>query len=107
RVAGRLYNAAAVIASGDVVAIVPKQYLPNYQEYYEARWFSGADGSEASHLDLGDLGEVPFGIDLLVEFGELVVGIELCEDLWTPIPPSSLQAAAGANLLLNLSASNE
>jgi NAD+ synthase (glutamine-hydrolysing) len=56
---------------------------------------------------LGELGHVPFGIDLLFESGALVVGMEICEDLWMPVPPSSLQAAAGANLLINLSASNE
>jgi len=103
----RLYNVAAVICAGRLVALVPKQYLPNYQEFYEARWFMAADGSEPQTLDLGSLGEVPFGIDILIEKGELCVGIELCEDLWMPVPPSSFQAAAGANLILNLSASNE
>jgi NAD+ synthase (glutamine-hydrolysing) len=107
RVQGSLYNAAAAICDGEVLGIVPKQYLPNYQEFYEARWFAAADGSEPASVDLGELGEVPFGIDLLFECGDLVVGIEICEDLWMPVPPSSLQAAAGANLLVNLSASNE
>lgn len=107
RVRGKLYNAAAALFDGEVVGLVPKQYLPNYQEFYEARWFTAADGSEPGGVDLGALGEVPFGIDVLIEWNELTVGIELCEDLWMPIPPSSLQAAAGANLLLNLSASNE
>lgn len=107
RVDGKLYNAAAAICDAKVIGIVPKQYLPNYQEFYEARWFAAADGSESSSVDLGPLGAVPFGIDVLINWGELVVGIEICEDLWMPIPPSSLQAAAGANLLLNLSASNE
>jgi NAD+ synthase (glutamine-hydrolysing) len=107
RVAGRLYNCAAAIAGGQVVALVPKQYLPNYQEFYEARWFAAADGSEPASIVLDEQEEIPFGIDVLIERGELLVGIEICEDLWMPIPPSSLQAAAGANLLLNLSASNE
>ncbi len=107
RVQGGLYNSAAAICDGVVLGIVPKQYLPNYQEFYEARWFAAADGSESNTVDLGALGEVPFGIDLLFECGELVVGIEICEDLWMPVPPSSLQASAGANLLVNLSASNE
>ncbi len=107
RVSGRLYNCAAAIYAGDVVAIVPKQYLPNYQEFYEARWFTAADGTEPETVDLGVLGTIPFGVDLLIEWGDLLVGIELCEDLWMPIPPSSVQATAGANLLLNLSASNE
>ncbi|MGN6545088.1 MAG: NAD(+) synthase [Aureliella sp.] len=107
RVGARLYNAAAAISAGHVLGVVPKQFLPTYQEFYEARWFASADGSEPPTVDLGALGEVPFGIDLLIEAGELVVGIEICEDLWMPVPPSSFQAAAGANLLLNLSASNE
>ncbi|MEO8268875.1 MAG: NAD(+) synthase [Aureliella sp.] len=107
RVAGKLYNVAAAVEGGAVRALVPKQYLPNYQEFYEARWFTAADGSEPQTVDLGVLGQIPFGIDLLLEADELTVGIEICEDLWMPVPPSSLQATAGANLLLNLSASNE
>jgi NAD+ synthase (glutamine-hydrolysing) len=107
RVGGRLYNAAAILAGGTVVAIVPKQYLPNYQEFYEARWFAAGDGSEPASVELPGCGEIPFGIDLLVERDALCLGVEICEDLWMPVPPSSLQATAGANLLLNLSASNE
>ena len=107
RVQGALYNAAAVICNGQVLGVVPKQFLPNYQEFYEARWFAAADGSEPTTVELGELGEAPFGIDLLFECGELIVGVEICEDLWMAVPPSSLQAGAGANLLLNLSASNE
>lgn len=107
RVAGKLYNVAAAVEEGEILALIPKQYLPNYQEFYEARWFTAADGSEPPTVDLGTLGQVPFGIDLLLESGDLTVGIEICEDLWMPVPPSSLQATAGANLLLNLSASNE
>ncbi len=98
---------AAVIHHGSLLALVPKQFLPNYQEFYEARWFAAATGDEPASVDLPGLGEVPFGIDILIEAGALVVGVEICEDLWMPIPPSSLQACAGANLLLNLSASNE
>ena len=81
--------------------------MPNYQEFYEARWFAAADGSESPVASFGELGEAPFGIDLLFKCGDLVVGIEICEDLWMAVPPSSLQAGAGANLLVNLSASNE
>jgi NAD+ synthase (glutamine-hydrolysing) len=107
-VAGRLFNVAAIVHAGRVVALVPKQFLPNYQEFYEARWFAAADGTEPTHVHLGaELGEVPFGTDILVAQGKLVIGVELCEDLWMPIPPSSLQVAGGANLILNLSASNE
>ncbi len=107
RASSGLYNVAAVINHGSLVALIPKQFLPNYSEFYEARWFAGATGDEPGLIDLGDLGEVPFGIDILIQAGELVVGVEICEDLWMPIPPSSLQACAGANVLLNLSASNE
>ncbi|WP_406693795.1 NAD(+) synthase [Singulisphaera sp. Ch08] len=102
-----LYNCGVAIADGAVVGIVPKQFIPNYKEFYESRWFSSATGSEPRSIQFGGC-EVPFGIDLLFEAeGGVLVGIEVCEDLWMPIPPSSVQAVAGANLLLNLSASNE
>ncbi len=107
RVGSSLFNAAAVLSSGAVLGVVPKQFLPNYQEFYEARWFASATGDEPTTIALGARDDVPFGIDLLFKSGELVVGVEICEDLWMPVPPSSLQACAGANLLLNLSASNE
>lgn len=107
RVGSSLFNVAAAISNGRVLALIPKQYLPNYQEFYEARWFVAADGHEPEHVDLGSLGQVPFGIDVLLQAEEAIIGIEICEDLWMPIPPSSLQASAGANLLINLSASNE
>ncbi len=84
--------------------------MPNYKEFYEARWF--APGIQARNQTLRLLGQdVPFGTDLLFDAGEtlpgLVVGVEICEDLWVPVPPSSGQALAGATLLVNLSASNE
>jgi NAD+ synthase (glutamine-hydrolysing) len=107
RVGDRLYNAAAAVSDGRLLAVVPKQYLPNYQEFYEARWFAAADGSEPETVEIAPFGDVPLGIDLLLCSDALQIGIEICEDLWMPVPPSSLQAAAGANLLLNLSASNE
>ncbi len=102
-----LYNCAVMIGDGSVLGIVPKQFLPNSREFYEARWFRAADGSEPTTVEFGGR-PVPFGVDLLFRTGGgLVVGVEICEDLWMPIPPSSRQAVAGANLLLNLSASNE
>jgi NAD+ synthase (glutamine-hydrolysing) len=101
-----LYNCAAILFAGAVVGVVPKQFIPNYKEFYESRWFSGANGSEPAEIDFGG-SLVPFGIDLLFRSGRVVVGVEICEDLWMPIPPSSFQAVAGANILLNLSASNE
>jgi NAD+ synthase (glutamine-hydrolysing) len=107
RIDGRLYNLAAAIQSGRLLGLVPKQYLPTYQEFYEGRWFTAGDIELPEHVDVAGLGRVTFGIDLLFESGNAVVGIEICEDLWMPVPPSSLQSLAGANVLLNLSASNE
>jgi NAD+ synthase (glutamine-hydrolysing) len=106
-VGNSLYNCGVAIADGAVLGIVPKQFIPNYKEFYESRWFSSAAGDEPRTIPFGGR-DVPFGIDLLLEAeGGVVVGIEVCEDLWMPIPPSSVQAVAGANVLLNLSASNE
>lgn len=105
-VGNRLYNCAAALFRGRVLGLAPKQFIPNYKEFYERRWFSAADEACPAEVDFG--GErTPFGIDLLFRAGPLVVGIEICEDLWVPLPPSAFQAVAGANVLLNLSASNE
>ncbi len=106
----QLYNCAAVVQGGKLLGVVPKSYLPNYKEFYEARWF--APGMRARNQALRLLGQdVPFGTDLLFDgsgsLPGLVVGVEICEDLWVPIPPSSYQALAGATVLVNLSASNE
>ncbi|MEZ6087461.1 MAG: NAD(+) synthase [Pirellulaceae bacterium] len=106
QVNGSLYNCAAVIQNGKLLGIVPKQFLPTYKEFYEARWFRAADGSEPDQVVI-DQQSIPFGVDLLFEAGEALVGIEICEDLWTPMPPSGAMAVAGANILLNLSASTE
>lgn len=106
RVEQVLYNCGIVCAGGKIHAIIPKTFLPSYREFYEGRWFRPADHRLPSHTRmLGE--ELPFGTDILLQAGEAVIGIELCEDLWVPIPPSSHQALAGANVLLNLSASNE
>ena len=108
-----LYNCAAVLGGGRVLGVVPKQHLPGYREFYEPRRFTGADGTEVKTVRLGGE-DVPFGIDLLFQCtagGEpltgAVVGVEICEDLWVPCPPSAFQALAGATVLLNLSGSNE
>lgn len=101
-----LYNVAAILHQGRLLGLVPKTYLPNYREFYEQRWFSPADERLPRETTLLG-GTVPVGTDLLFELGPAVVAVELCEDLWAPIPPSSLAALAGANILLNLSASNE
>lgn len=105
-VGNSLYNCAVAIGDGGILGAVPKQFLPNYREFYELRWFRPADGKEPREIVLGGR-NVPFGIDLLFDAGQAVVGVEICEDLWMPIPPSSWQTLAGANILLNPSASNE
>ena len=102
-----IYNCAAVIRAGKIVGIVPKSYLPNYFEFYEARWFApAAAAGRIGEIEL--LGQtVPFGSDLLFRAEEVCFGIEICEDLWVPIPPSSAAALNGAELILNLSATDE
>ena len=108
RVQDRLYNVAAVLAKGRILGLVPKTYLPNSAEFYERRWFSPAHTLNASSLRLHDQ-EVAIG-DLLFEALDVpgfVLGVEICEDLWTVIPPSSHLALAGAVLLANPSASTE
>lgn len=103
---GVLLNAAVVIQKGKVLGVVPKTYLPNYKEFYEKRWFTSAvDVSEKSVRLCGQV--VPMGTDLLFETADTTFGIEICEDLWAPIPPSSSLALQGAEILFNLSADNE
>ena len=109
-VGDQLYNVAAVCQKGQLLGVVPKSYLPNYKEFYEARWFTPAPRNRAPHVEWQGHRHTPFGTDLLFVnevVPSLVVGVEICEDLWTPIPPSCFQALAGAKILLNLSASNE
>ena len=101
-----LMNVAAVIFDGQVRGLVPKSYLPTYHEYYESRHFRAASSKDPEHLMLGQH-LVPFGTDLLFEWGQAIIGVEICEDLWGPLPPSGHAALAGANVLLNLSSSNE
>ena len=102
-----LYNCAAVISRGKVLGIVPKQHIPNYKEFYESRWFKPAKNVSTTVPFPKHYEDTPFGTDLLFCAGDVVVGVEICEDGWMPIPPSSHQAIAGANILVNLSASNE
>ena len=106
---GKLYNVAAVFSHGEVLGLVPKSYLPNYNEFYEARHFvSGAE--LATEVVLPDGSCVHADRDLLFvceQMPKLRIGVELCEDLWTPNPPSISHALAGASVLVNLSASNE
>ncbi|NDH61243.1 MAG: NAD(+) synthase [Alphaproteobacteria bacterium] len=108
RVMGRLYNTAIVIHRGTIVGVVPKTYLPNYREFYEKRHFvSGANVLESEIALAGQ--KVPFGADMLFRSTGTVpmtFHVEICEDIWVPVPPSSLAALAGAEVLVNLSASN-
>ena len=105
---GRIYNCALVIAHGRLLGAVPKSFLPNYREFYEKRWF--AHGRECVGLTIRCGSEdIPFGTDLIFEARNLkgfTFGIEICEDFWSPQPPGTMAALAGATILLNLSASN-
>lgn len=108
RVAGRLYNTAVVIHRGSVLGVVPKTYLPNYREFYEARHFASGVHAPVSTVRLAGV-DIPFGTDLLFaaeDYPDLMLHVEICEDLWVPIPPSASAALAGATVLANLSASN-
>ena len=104
-----LYNCAAVVTGGRILGVVPKSYLPNYREFYELRQFTPGDAALRGTIDLLGERDVPFGGRLLFRLEAQPLAtfhVEICEDLWTPLPPSSYAALAGATLLLNLSASN-
>jgi NAD+ synthase (glutamine-hydrolysing) len=105
-VGNELFNCAIAICQGRVQGIVPKINIPNYSEFYESRWFRPAGGDEPAEIQFAGI-RVPFGVDLFFRRGDLIVFAEICEDLWMPIPPSSAATIAGANLVVNLSASNE
>lgn len=105
----QLFNCAVVLCNGRILGIVPKTFIPGYKEFYEERWFASGKDAMSDTADLCGQ-EVPFGTDLLFEAKDMpgvCFGIEICEDLWVPIPPSSYQAMNGATLLFNLSASND
>jgi NAD+ synthase (glutamine-hydrolysing) len=106
---GLVFNCAVVVQGGRILGVVPKSYLPNYKEFYEARWFASAFKARSTTIAIGTQ-QVPFGRDLLFEATNVkgfVLGVEICEDLWVPLPPSTHQSLAGATVLVNLSASNE
>jgi NAD+ synthase (glutamine-hydrolysing) len=105
---GALYNCAVVIARGRILGVVPKSFLPNYREFYENRWFAPGAGVIGLTLRLAGQ-EAPFGTDLVFEATDLAdfsFAAEICEDFWSPTPPSTSAALAGALILCNLSASN-
>ncbi len=105
----KLFNCAAVINNGKILGIIPKTYIPNYKEFYEERWFASAYDLNSGEIEL--LGrKIPIGTDILFRpknRPEATLGVEICEDLWVPIPPSSFQTVQGATIIANLSASND
>ena len=112
-IGGQMYNCGAVISGGKLHGLVPKTYLPNYNEFYERRWFSSSADLQLNQVKASQIGMrgsevIPVGRDLLFRIGDgTLMGVEICEDLWTPMPPSTLQSLNGAELIVNLSASNE
>ncbi|MDR1454600.1 MAG: NAD(+) synthase [Tannerella sp.] len=106
RTENRLFNTAVVFQKGKIAGIVPKTYLPNYREFQERRWFSSGAELRKETARIGDE-DCPISTQLLFTAGKMAVGIEICEDLWTPVPPGALLAMQGATILVNISASNE
>lgn len=109
---GQMYNCAAVFSGGMLRGLVPKTFIPNYNEFYERRWFSSSEELKSREISARELGlsgdyQIPTGRDLLFRLGGDLLGLEICEDLWTPLPPSTLLALNGAVVVANLSASNE
>ena len=104
----QLFNCAVVLHQAKILGVVPKSFIPNYNEFYEKRWFSPAGGRIKETVMLCSQ-EIPFGERILFQeqSSPLCVGVEICEDLWMPVPPSSYHTLYGANLIVNLSASNE
>lgn len=107
---GELFNCAALLHNGKIVAIIPKTYLPNYGEFYEKRWFS-ARTMEATQIQVDELDSVLFGNRVIITMGDgeesVKLGIEICEDAWAPVSPGRLLAIQGAEIIVNISASNE
>ena len=111
-IGGRLYNCAVMMSHGRVDGIAFKTFIPTYNEYYEKRWFSSAAELKISSVSSDELGldgeyDIPVGGNLIFNYSGVKVGVEICEDLWAPLPPSTLLTLAGAEVILNLSASNE
>lgn len=102
-----LYNCAYIIFNGEILGIVPKSYIPNYSEFYEKRWFTEGLNIKEELITLDFQEDIPFGTNLIFSSGNVKLGFEICEDLWVTIPPSSYLSLMGANIIGNLSASNE
>ncbi len=105
---GHLFNCAVVINDGEMW-VIPKTYIPNYKEFYEKRWFTTSNITAIVGKDSITIGgeDVPFGTHMIFKARHARVAVEICEDLWVPTPPSSIAAINGANIIVNLSASNE
>lgn len=114
-IGGQLFNCAVIVTNGVINGIVPKTFLPNYNEFYEKRWFSSAAELKTDKINYSEIDdlcdddyEISVGGNLIFTLKNFVkFGVELCEDLWTPLPPSTFLALNGAEMILNLSASNE
>lgn len=112
-ITGQMYNCGAVISDGKIHGIIPKTYLPNYNEFYEQRWFSSSEDLQQFTVTTAELGldgdyEISVGRDVLFRMGDgAVLAVEICEDLWSPLPPSVMMTLNGAEVVVNLSASNE
>lgn len=104
---GMLFNAGIAVHRGRVLAVVPKRYIPNYSEFYERRWFASAADTALREVELAGQAGIPFGPDIVIRTPEFAFGIEICEDLWAPTPPSTRLALLGAEVIVNLSASDE
>lgn len=102
----KLYNSAVAIQGGKILGAILKTYLPNYREFQEKRWFSSSTELAYSTITIGKH-EVPIGHDLLFKSGDVGIGVEICEDMWTPVTPGTRMALYGAHIVFNLSASNE
>ena len=107
RIAGRLYNCALLLKEGRILGIVPKTYLPNAAEFYEMRWFQSGDRLAEAVETVYAGQKTTVGVRQLFRLGSVTLGVEICQDLWVPLPPCTWAALAGAQLILNLSASNE
>lgn len=104
---GMLFNCAAVVQGGKLLGLIPKTFIPNHQEFYEKRWFSSSTMLSGEHIVRFCGQYVPIGRHQLFRLNDVTFGIEICEDLWAPTPPSSHLAIKGAEIIFNLSASND
>lgn len=102
----KLYNAAVAIQGGKILGAIPKTYLPNYREFQEKRWFSSSNELAYSTIRIGDH-VVPIGHDLIFKYKDVGIGVEICEDMWTPVTPGTRLSLYGAHIIFNLSASPE